>query len=466
MIAFSTLKQLKSCGDAELESAIKVLLVESARTEARVVMHLAELDRRRLHLRAGFPSLFRYCLETLGFSEFEAVFRIAAARLGQRFPLAFELLERRDIHLSALHLLRHHLTEQNHRELLAAACHKSKRQVELLVAHRFPRADVRPCLRELQRLEPLSPGRYRLELTIDEQTKQDLERACELLSHVSAAADFALVVQRGARAVVEQLEKQRYGKRAASGREQASMASQRGRHRTNRDQRLAPSKPTTPNERNERNERDRQAAAAGKNSGPFDAEFLVEGRAESPESECSLATERERSEALSGRGAFGSLSGGREHVTNASTTARARRHIPNHVRRAVAERDEGCCTFVSAEGRRCRSRQLLQIHHEQPWARGGADTLDNLRLLCAEHNRLLAEREFGAEHIERAREQRREWLLAGPVASEAVAESSEPSASTGADVLEIGAHRPVTAQRMACEDGAEEVERSLFGKAG
>lgn len=434
------LSTLKSLGDAELESALKGLLAASARTEARVVMHLAELDRRRLHLRTGFPSLFRYCMETLGFSEFEAVFRIAAARLGQKFPLIFELLEGRQIHLSALHLLRHHLTKQNHRELLAAACHKSKRQVELLVARRFPRADVRPSLHELQRLEPLSPGRYRLELTIDEQTKQDLERACELLSHVSAAADFALVVQRGVRAVVEQLEKQRYGKRGASGRQQASSMR---RNRTNEPegQRANANERPVPNGGEQgcvmlpTNESGRcRADEGGETSGAVQRDVTV--GATLPKSNGLRAKAREQRPR-------------EERSTDERTAVRARKRIPNQVRRAVAERDDGCCTFVSADGRRCRSRRLLQIHHEQPWARGGADSLDNLRLLCAEHNRLLAERDFGAEHIERAREQR----VAGPAtergsAGELEADSVEKANEVGAE----GANASVDARHGDVSD--------------
>lgn len=359
----STLSTLKDLGDAELETALKVLLERSARTEAHVVMHLAEVDRRRLHSRTGFPSLFRYCLGVLGFSEFEAVFRIAAARLGRRFPLIFELLERRQIHLSALHLLRHHLTDQNHRELLAAACHKSKRQVELLLAYRFPRPDVPTSLRELQRLDPLSPGRYHLELTIDEQTKHDLDRACELLSHVSAKPDFALVVKRSVRLLVEQLEKQRFGQRSAPAEERPA---------SHREQ-----SPTAQAQAQPSHERTRANESASSNQ---------PGLASEAESSLNKA---------------GSEPSSNEHAGHS-----ARSHIPNHVRKAVAERDERCCTFVSPDGRRCRSRRLLQIHHDKPWARGGTDTIDNLRLLCAEHNQLLAEHDFGAEHIEQARERR------------------------------------------------------------
>src|SRR5437867_11050149 len=39
------------------------------------------------------------------------------------------------------------------------------------------------------------------------------------------------------------------------------------------------------------------------------------------------------------------------------------RHIPAHVRRAVWERDQGQCTFVSEAGRRCPARALLEFDH-------------------------------------------------------------------------------------------------------
>jgi 5-methylcytosine-specific restriction endonuclease McrA len=76
-----------------------------------------------------------------------------------------------------------------------------------------------------------------------------------------------------------------------------------------------------------------------------------------------------------------------------------RGHIPNQIKRQVFERDGYRCTYTSPSGHRCQSRQFLQIHHEKPWARHGPDTLDNLRLLCAAHNQLLAEQEFGRQKV-------------------------------------------------------------------
>jgi hypothetical protein len=73
-----------------------------------------------------------------------------------------------------------------------------------------------------------------------------------------------------------------------------------------------------------------------------------------------------------------------------------RDHIPSAVQREVATRDGLRCTYVSDGGCRCSARAFLQIHHEEPWARGGTSVPENLRLLCAVHNRLLAERDFGS----------------------------------------------------------------------
>jgi hypothetical protein len=87
---------------------------------------------------------------------------------------------------------------------------------------------------------------------------------------------------------------------------------------------------------------------------------------------------------------------------SAENGSRKRKHISNEVRREVLERDGRGCTFVSPNGQRCGARAFLQIDHDVPWAKGGDDSPRNLRLLCAEHNRLLAEHDFGQSHVARA----------------------------------------------------------------
>jgi 5-methylcytosine-specific restriction endonuclease McrA len=71
------------------------------------------------------------------------------------------------------------------------------------------------------------------------------------------------------------------------------------------------------------------------------------------------------------------------------------RAIPARVRDEVFVRGEGECSYVSVDGRRCQSKHVLQVDHINPIARGGASTIDNLRLLCAYHNRLESARLMG-----------------------------------------------------------------------
>ena len=82
----------------------------------------------------------------------------------------------------------------------------------------------------------------------------------------------------------------------------------------------------------------------------------------------------------------------RASTPNASSDSR---HIPDHVVRAVWERDGGACTYVSEDGRRCGSTWQVELDHRVEFGRGGEATVDNVRLLCRPHNQYLAECTYG-----------------------------------------------------------------------
>lgn len=115
------MKNTGELSDEELLAGVQTSLGEERRWVARVVAHLAEIERRRLHLESACSSLFDFCRRRLGMSEGEAFRRVTAARLAQRFPSVVDWLDRGGVHLSALVLLRDHLTDENHDELLGAA---------------------------------------------------------------------------------------------------------------------------------------------------------------------------------------------------------------------------------------------------------------------------------------------------------------------------------------------------------
>src|SRR5580765_1860596 len=146
--------------DAALESAVKSLARGERETTAQLVAHLAELEDRRLHLSAGFSSLYRYCTVVLHLSEGGAYNRIEVARMARRFPPLLDRLADGSLNLGTARLLAPLLTAANGQELLAAASGKTKREVEELVARCAPRPDVPASVRKLPvpAAKPAVPG--------------------------------------------------------------------------------------------------------------------------------------------------------------------------------------------------------------------------------------------------------------------------------------------------------------------
>jgi len=146
MIALASLARLSN---DELLGSLSRLAHDHCRLTASVVAHLAEVERRRLHARQGYSSLFAYCTEVLHLSEPEAYLRIQAARVVRRCPAVLDALSEGDLHLSAIKLLSAELTPNNQAELVALASGCTVRQLKELLAARNPQPDVPTRLRRL-----------------------------------------------------------------------------------------------------------------------------------------------------------------------------------------------------------------------------------------------------------------------------------------------------------------------------
>jgi len=346
-----TTYSLSHLSDPAILQNLTTLVVRDRGNTASLLAHLAEVDARRLFAPAGYPSMFEYCVRELRMSEDSAYKRIRAARTAREFPVVLDAVRDGRLHLTAVVLLTPHLTRDTADELLRAATHKSKAEIEQLLAERFPRPDVatrlapvapsvsaptieraspvegllaerapRPVeLHETKlapepvaaaptpaRVTPVAPRRFALQVTLDQETHDMLRYAQELLGHQVPSGDVAEVLKRSLQALVAKLEKQRFA-----------------------------------------------------------------------------ATEKPRIPGSAG--------------TNA-------RHIPAYVKRTVWERDRGQCTFVGENGSRCGARRFLEFDHVEPVARGGEATVDGMRLLCRAHNQLEAERAFGAEFMDQKRQ--------------------------------------------------------------
>jgi hypothetical protein len=365
--------KLTDLSDAQLLDSLKSLCGQDRVVLARLLAHLVAVEERRLHLEAACPSLYQFCVQRLGMSEDEACRRIQAARLARRFPALLVRIERGDLTLSAVALLKDALTDATYQELVEAAAGKTKAQVQALLAKRLPKPDVPAAITPISmqsaipsldvtldvahartpaaapgsQLVPLSPTRHKVQFTASDELRSKLGRAQDLMRHANADGDLAVVVERAVDLLLEKLEKQRLGKT---------------------------SRPTHV----DKGERD-------------GARLAVDGRGlkvPSPQ-DGDLEGERIADKAKADK-----------VVAKLASVSRA-------TRRAVFERDGERCTFTDAQGHRCPATTWLELDHVTARARGGTSELGNLRVRCRAHNRLYAEQTFGKEHVERAIRERR-----------------------------------------------------------
>lgn len=382
------LEEIRHVTDAELVSRVEHLVKVDRALGVKLLVHLGEIDERKLHLERGYSSMYDYCRNALRMSEGESSLRVKAARVGRRYPLVLERLGSGAVHLSGIKLLGRFFTAENHEQLLDRMRGMTKRQIERLVAELDPKPDAPARLRKLPTkraplqspllsppeaavpvilsspgtsaapislsqpqspmlgqqdaapaafalqspqacasTKPLSPGRFKLEVTLGQEAHDKLEQLQELLGHQNPNGDLARIVER---AVSELLE-----------------------HELKR--RFAQTKPRKQSVSHEPTGSGTNASAPGELGGE----------------------------------------------TAAAVKPSSSRYIPRGVVREVYARDGGQCTFVSPEGRRCTTRRFLEVHHHGiPFAHGGAATADNLRLACRAHNFLFAERDYGRSFMQ------------------------------------------------------------------
>ena len=156
------IKSIATLSDDALLRGLSKLVQQSRRIEVELVAHIGEVEARRLFAREATSSMYSYCVEVLHLSEHEAYLRIEAARASRKHPVLLEMLADGRLHLSGISILRRHLTEANRESILKRAAHKSKRQIQEIVAELSPKADVPATIRKLpERQVRAEPSRFR-----------------------------------------------------------------------------------------------------------------------------------------------------------------------------------------------------------------------------------------------------------------------------------------------------------------
>ena len=334
------INSIRSLSDEQLLRAVETAAKDERSATAQLIALLIEMDTRRLYLQQGYSSLFVYSTRCLHLSEHAAYGRIEAARAARKFPLVLDRLADGSITLTTIRLLSNHLTAENHHQLLDAATHKTRREVEEQIAALRPLPAVPAMIRKLPQpipcsasttgatsavagglaaatklateprppapsvIRPLAPERYKVQFTVDRDTHQKLRKVQDLMRHVVPNGDVAAIFDRALTMLLRDLERRKIA----------------------------------------RVDRARQSAV--------------------PE-----------------------------------TTGR---HVPSSVKREVWTRDQGRCAFVGRTGR-CEERGFLEFHHVIPFADGGRTTTVTLQLRCRSHNAYEAREYFGLSLLAESR---------------------------------------------------------------
>jgi len=85
-------KSLEAISDTELIRRLEKIHSKEQEATLSFLLHLNEVDRRRLHLSKGYNSLFDYCVRRFRYSESAANRRIRTARCIRDFPEVYGML--------------------------------------------------------------------------------------------------------------------------------------------------------------------------------------------------------------------------------------------------------------------------------------------------------------------------------------------------------------------------------------
>jgi 5-methylcytosine-specific restriction endonuclease McrA len=104
----------------------------------------------------------------------------------------------------------------------------SKREVEALLAARFPRPDV-PSRITRARVEPLSETRFKVEFTATGELREKLELCRDLMSHANPNRDLGVVIERAVDLLLDDLRRKRLARTKRSHGETPLRGSKPGR---------------------------------------------------------------------------------------------------------------------------------------------------------------------------------------------------------------------------------------------
>lgn len=338
--------------DADINKLFVAWVHTERSSQAELLELLGEVDARHLYAKEAAPSLFRWLRERFNFSDAGAYRRITVARKGRAFPALIDAIRAGRLHLTGASLLAAHLNQENCEDLIRRAERLSKIEIEEMLAIRFPgvlpKAPAHDCVKFMRGTEHWTDqgaesGQSREERcgriaggTESEGDEDGAEWALKGASAGNPAVRLCVTIDNDTYKTLVKLEEMHPG--------------------------------------------ESKGKLIGRALRLMQAKSDPEVRNAKTLARLEKVTEKKWE--------------GWEEVAGSQLT-RKRDAIPRAVQALVWKRDGGQCTFKDATGRRCSARRRLEYDHVIPFAAGGKDTLENLRLRCRIHNKLAAIEAFG-----------------------------------------------------------------------
>ncbi len=376
----------------EIRKEERALLVE-------FLEYLVEVERRRLFLELGFPSMFVFCTDFLGLSRGSTYRRTKGAELLVKFPIVGDYLADGRLNLRNLVELRDVLEQERLIEILDRAAGRTEDEVKRLVAALRPHAAPPDLLRRLP--GPRSPS-------VTDPEQPDLFAAAQPAAPLPSAELSGPPDNFGPRrgpntsgppdtpvsALPAAVESAAAGAPPtaipAAGRAEPAPVLPVPTRTAGRIQPIAEHLHVLRVTVDDDFVRDLEAVRQAL------SHKVPSSRLEEVLRECLHVTLAACSKRRRGAG----MKPRPRPVARPTKPARSdSRYIPTAIREAVWDRDAGQCTFIGTTGRRCPSKYRLEFHHRDPFAKGGPTTVDNLTLRCRAHNLYAAEQDYGRDFM-------------------------------------------------------------------
>ena len=353
--------EVKKLSNKQLLSQTKFLVQKERNLHIQVLHHLEEIDSRKLYLEQGFSSLFDYAVKELGYSEGAAYRRIKAMKLCREVPDTESRLKSGKLSLSSACQLQAFFEKQN-KKSKAEISHQREETKNTVVYQKSVIADQ---------------VSKKIGLSLSVERKQELVKKAE---GCSTRATMKLLSEVDPSLSVPKEQARFLGK----GKVEIKVIVEESCHKKLEEL---------------------KSLLSHKNPSLSYGELLMILSEEALEKHDPVRKRAKRrsmqKKAVTSAAKLESQQAKTPAVTSAAKgkyagkTKKLNRTIPSALKRHIWKRDGGQCSYVCPETkRRCSSKHLLQIDHIKPFSLGGKSELNNLRLLCASHNRFRSERTF------------------------------------------------------------------------